>query len=155
MNEILEGLTPEDFFKTLPTTTRKTALSMLASGIDPLDIAVVFATSPGEGLVTKGGELWPRDMLSRTLTEVKLFICQDSQEYKEAKEKLRTATTVATNVIVLVVADAVSIRLGMAGALCVPLVTAILGSVAQVGVRAWCKQHDTDLLPKQENPGLP
>ena len=155
MSELLEGLTPEDFFMTLPTTTRKTALSMLASGIDPLAIAALFAISPGEGLVTKGGELWPQDMLFRTLTEVKLLICEDSQEYKETKEKLRAATTLATNVIVLIVADAVSIRLGMAGALCVPLVTAILGSAAQVGVRAWCKQHATDLSLKQENPDLP
>ena len=155
MNEILEGLTPEDFFETLPTTTRKTVLSMLASGVDLLDIAVIFAISPGEGLVTKGGELWPQNMLARTLVEVKLLICSDSQEYKETREKLRKEATIVANVVTFVVSDAIAIRLGMAPALCVPLVIILLASVAKVGVRAWCQQYNTELLPKQENSELP
>lgn len=139
MNELLDGLTPEDFFNALPSNTRKTALSMLETGIDPLDIASLFATSPAEGLNTKGGELWPQDMLSRIIAEVKLLACSDSQEYQETRNRLRMETGIAASAILYIVSNAIAIRLGMAAALCVPLVAAVLASIAKVGIKAWCQ----------------
>jgi hypothetical protein len=139
MNEIIQKFSPKDYLAVLPSTSRDYITSLVESGTEPIDLALKLSLEPGEGLATKGGELWPKDIFPRLIQELHTLICTDDKKYEAIREKIKGEATTSANVIVFVISDAIAIHAGMAPALCVPLVALILASIAKAGIAAWCK----------------
>jgi hypothetical protein len=139
MNNIIESFTPQDFLAVLPPTSIEYAMSLFDAGVDPIEIAIAFAKEPGEGLATKGGGLWPKDIVPRLQKEIHTLLCTEAPEYSATREKLKGEASTTANVIVYVISNAVAIHAGMAVALCVPLVAFILAAIAKASLQAWCK----------------
>lgn len=139
MNEIIQKFSPKDYLATLPSASRDYITALVEAGAEPIDLALKLSLEPGEGLATKGGESWPKDIFPRLLQELHILICTDDKKYKSIKEKIKGEATTSANVIVFVISDAVAIHAGLAPALCVPLVALIFASIAKAGVAAWCQ----------------
>lgn len=139
MNEIIQNFSPKDYLAVLPSTSRDYIISLVEAGAESMELALKLSVEPGEGLATKGGELWPKDIFPRLVQELHTLICTDDKKYDSIRGKIKGEATTSANVIVFVISNAVAIHAGMATALCVPLVALILASIAKTGVAAWCQ----------------
>lgn len=139
MIELLQEFSAKEYLNVLPSTSREYVTGLVENGADPIQLAHTMSLEPGEGLSTKSGEIWPKDILPRLLQEVHIFVCTEELKYKETRDKLKGEAITSANVIVYLISNAVAIHAGMAAALCVPLVALILASIAKIGLATWCK----------------
>ena len=139
MNDLLSAFSPVDFAASFPSTSRAYIADSLRAGVDPLQLAAELANSPAQGLATKGGPRWPSDLLQRIMGEVHTLLCSDDGKYQTLRDKLRAEAHLTAQVITALVANAVSVSLGLAPALCVPFVALTLAAAVKVGLGAWCQ----------------
>lgn len=139
MNKLFETFSPKDFAAVLPSTSREYVISLLEAGADPMQVAIQLSNEPGEGLATKGGGLWPRDIMPRIVREIHILLCTNDQKYTTLRDRLNGEVATSANIIVYLISNSVAIHAGMAPALCVPLIALVLAAVAKVGLAAWCQ----------------
>lgn len=139
MIDLLQKFSANEYLNALPSTSRAYITGLVENGKDPIELALTMSLEPGEGLSTKGGETWRKDILQRLLQEVHIFVCTEEIKYKETRDKLKGEAITSANVVVFLISNAVAIHAGMAAALCVPLVALILASIAKIGLATWCK----------------
>ena len=139
MKNLFKDFSPKDFLDVLSSPSREYAISALDANADLMQIAATLSGEPGEGLATKGGELWPSDIMPRIIKEAHLLFCADDAKYESIRDKLKGEGVTTANVIVYMVSNTVAIHAGLAAALCVPFVALLLAAMAKVSLSAWCK----------------
>jgi len=147
MKDLLEQFTPQDFIATLPEPSRSFTSEQFAAGINPLVIAHKIAYEPGEGLVTKGGELWPNDFLPKILTELQILLCTNDSKYQDLRKTLNGEVKISATVVSYAISNAIAVYVGMVAAICYPLVAMLLAAAVKISLEAWCKQVSESLSP--------
>lgn len=139
MNEVLEQYSPDDYLQLLSSETRSQVEALHGQGV-PLDaVAQILASEPGTGLATKGGTFWPSDLLERILNELRILICTDQKKYGELRKLIKSEGSKNARALVVLIATMVATQIGMAAALCVPLVALLLAAALKVSLAGWCK----------------
>jgi hypothetical protein len=138
MSQILDGVEIDSLLQGIPSNVRSSLEALERAGTDWNAVGNLLAATPTAGVALTGTGQWTADLWEAVKWEFRIFLCTDSDVYRELRNEWGDLTQKSPALAVGSLSTAMGAKLGVASGVLAPLVTWLFVVAVRLGEEGVC-----------------
>jgi hypothetical protein len=156
MSDLLLGLNEADLLDQLSGSVSSTIKKLEEANLDWDSVGMLLASSPIIGVALKGGTDQPRDLWGSVKTELRSFLCTDSEKYADLRKQFEGIEKKSSHIVVASLAASMADYIPVAAGIIAPMVIWGLVTAMRISKEAFCECTAAQLnAPAPPSPPAP
>lgn len=152
-SEFLEGVSEEELKLSLAPSVRSALDKLSQRDVNWEQIGLLLAETPNQAIALKGGDKQPDDLWSSTKQEFAEFLCSNTEQHRELREKWAELREQSVPVAIAWLSALIGAQIGIVGGMIAPVVVWLLITANRIGIGAFCRMmniYDSEPIEEAE-----